>query len=177
MEELFQKYYTSLCYYSYRLCRDREMAEDIVQNVFVRYWETSRGEAPILHSRAWLYTAARNATLNEMGKQQTYSRVKERVSDVYGRGDENEKDAGMLLIESETARQLWGRVNELPRQCRQIIHLYFIEGLSNMEIAERLQLHVSTIKTQKQRGIDYLRKAVKINPVLFNIFFIKIFFY
>lgn len=170
MEKLFQKYYGSLCYYSYRLIRDREMAEDIVQTVFTRYWETVREEAHIAHSRAWLYTAVRNATLNEIGKQQTYSRVKERARDGY---DENEKDVGLLLIESETARQLWGRVNELPPQCRQIIRLSFIEGLSNMEIAERLRLHVSTIKTQKQRGIAYLRKVVSIIFVLMTFIFMK----
>lgn len=166
MEELFRKYYTSLYYFSNAIIQDRALAEDIVQNVFVRFWETNK-EGSIRNRKSWLYAAVRNASLNEMEKQQTYLRMKEKLSDSHIRNGKTEKDTGILLIEAETARQLWGRVNELPPQCRQIIHLYFVEGLSNMEIAERLQLHVSTIKTQKQRGIAYLRNAIQMLSVFF----------
>ena len=161
MEELFNQYYTSLCYYSNTFIKNRVIAEDIVQGVLIRFWETNR-EENIRNKKAWLYTAVHNATLNEMEKQQSYLRLKEKIENVYAENPKREKAVDMPLVEAETARQLWGRVNELPPQCRQIIRLYFIEGLSNKEIAERLQLHVSTIKTQKQRGITYLRKTIQV---------------
>jgi len=156
MEELFRSYHTALCYHAYTVTRDRELSADLVQEVFVRFWEHNR-HSVIDNPKAWLYRSVHNAALNAVAKRNTYQRAKGRMA---SEEIDREKTRELILIESETARLLWGSVQELPTQCREVIRLGFVEGLSNREIAERLQLHVSTVKTQKQRGLSMLRKIV-----------------
>ncbi|PZP49831.1 MAG: hypothetical protein DI598_06965 [Pseudopedobacter saltans] len=158
MEVLFRTYYTSLCYHAYTVTHDRELSEDIVQETFVRYWQYAKDQE-VNNPKAWLYRAVYNASLNAMEKRDTYQRSKEGFS-VLHVNIRSEKTQELLLVEAETARSLWGKVKELPPQCREVIRMSFVEGLSNKEIADLMQLHVSTVKTQKQRGLSILRKVI-----------------
>ncbi|QES88906.1 RNA polymerase sigma factor [Rhizosphaericola mali] len=158
MENLFRTYYASLCYHSYHVTGDKELSEDIVQEVFVRYWQYNEN-IQILHPKAWLYKAVYNASLNSVEKRNTYERAKVDMF-IKLNAVALEKSHELILIESETARLLWGNVEKLPPQCREIIRMGFIEGLSNKKIAELMHLHISTVKTQKQRGLSLLRKLL-----------------
>ncbi len=173
MEALFRTYYTSLCYHAYTVTHDRELSEDIVQETFVRYWMFEKNHE-VSHPKAWLYRAVYNASLNALDKCDTYQRSKEGFSVLHG-DIHSEKTQELLLVDAETARELWGKVQELPPQCREVIRMSFVKGLSNKEIANLLKLHVSTVKTQKQRGLSILRRIVSHSgiwlPLCYFIFF------
>lgn len=158
MEALFRTYYTSLCYHAYTVTRDRELSEDIVQETFVRYWQYEK-DHEVNNPKAWLYRAVYNASLNAMERHDTYHRTKVGLAMLHS-DFHPEMTQELLLIEAETARELWGKVQELPLQCRKVIRMSFIEGLSNKKIADLLHLHVSTVKTQKERGLSMLRRVI-----------------
>jgi RNA polymerase sigma-70 factor (ECF subfamily) len=72
------------------------------------------------------------------------------------------------MIETEVLTEINKIINKLPEACQAIFKLSYIEGFSNQEIADQLQLSINTIKTQKRRGLKYVQS--KLNPEFFIIF-------
>jgi len=69
------------------------------------------------------------------------------------------------LIRTETYRLIHSALKELSPGSQQIISMYYLEGKSTGDIARELKLHPSTVKTQKQRGLELLRKKI-LRPIL-----------
>ncbi|MNL34998.1 RNA polymerase sigma factor [compost metagenome] len=61
------------------------------------------------------------------------------------------------MIQAEVIGELYAALNLLPERCRLIFKMGYLEGMKNHEIAEKLNISVNTIKTQKKRGLAILR--------------------
>jgi len=177
MEKIFKQYYAALCMFANRIVMDETLAEDIVQEVFIRFKEEKEYKNIEEYHRAWLYTAVRNASVNALRtKKKT---VENNISyGYYLRAGEDcaVPDCEHALIRTETARQLWGGVGKLPPQMQQVIQMHFSENKSIRDIAKVLNLHVSTVKTQKQRGLALLRKYITFIVSILLFYFSKTIF-
>jgi len=65
------------------------------------------------------------------------------------------------ITRAEVLREIFQFMENLPMQCRKIVLMSFIAGLSNQQIANRLQLSVHTVRNQKIRGIYLMRQKAK----------------
>lgn len=68
-DELFRKYYTPLCRFSYAICLSQADAEECVQDMFVNLWEKAPALKIDTSPKAYLYTSVRNFTLNAIKKE------------------------------------------------------------------------------------------------------------
>lgn len=154
---IFKKYYKSLCYFAWQLVHDQRLAEDLAQDAFVSYFQqkeqVSREENSI---KAFLYSSIRYAVYNSARKNKTVKKFWER--NVYTEIDDTDYEHN--IIRAEFLTSIHSAISSLPEACQQVIKLSYVEGLSNLEIAEELQLSINTIKTQKQRGLKALRKSL-----------------
>ena len=64
------------------------------------------------------------------------------------------------MIRKELLRDVYTTIRELPRQCKKIISMLYREGKGFREIAQEMDLSISTIKNQKERGIVLVRKKL-----------------
>lgn len=159
MEKIFKQYYSALCLFANKIIGDELLAEDIVQEVFIRFEEERACKDMEEYYRAWLYTAVKNASLNALReKKKTRENDLSYVRHLQTGNDEPERDAEHWMIRAETGRQLWCEVQKLPTRMQQVIRMHYLENRSVRDIAETLHLHISTVKTQKQRGLALLRK-------------------
>jgi len=161
MEAVFRRYYTRLCYYAFKIIENKAAAEDVVQDVFLRFQD----RLPQFNSEtalgSFLYLSVKNACLNVLRHKAVEAKYEASVSFSL----EDEAPYLENMIRAEVYGEIHQALASLPEGCRTIINLAYFDGLKNDEIAERLQVSVNTVKTQKQRGLQLLR--LKLAPDTF----------
>jgi len=166
-EVLFRQYYPSMCVIAGKLVANREVAEDIVQDVFIRLWEKKAEYDKIPDFRTFLYVAVRNLCYN-------YLRDKKKTID-FSQIELPDKQLSFQeqLIQEETYRLISNAIAELPVQSGKIMRLA-LEGKQNKEISEILGIAVTTVKTLKYNALKMLKNSLKgYFPVLLYILFRK----
>ncbi|QES88522.1 RNA polymerase sigma factor [Rhizosphaericola mali] len=158
MRAIFEQYYTRLCLFAYNIVSDDQIAEEIVQDAFLKLSDMET-KKHVVYFRQWLYSTVKNAAINHLKQKKRRDRQSQTYNYyMYTIHMEKQSNIEDLIIRSEVNRRLWQGVEKLPSQMQQVILMHFEDGKSVGEIARELQLHVSTVKTQKQRGISQLRK-------------------
>lgn len=153
-EEIYDRYSTGLYFLAYNLFRNREVCEELVQDLFVHLW-TKRSSLRIITLKPYLYRAIRNRALTAIrsGKAQPDPLVLEALAQRYcPEAAVIEKDINRLLDES---------LEQLPEKCREIFRLSRKEQLSNKEIALRLNLSRKTVENQINIAIRRLRMSFR----------------
>lgn len=163
-ELLFKTYYKSLVYIADSILQDWVSAEEVVQDVFVKLWK-SRNNILIDRSLySYLVIMTRNRSID-------YIRDKERKIKTLSLDDEDirikllnlesalsiEEEYSVQTMENERLKQA---LEQLPLQCRQIFLLSRIEEYSYSEIAKKMQISISTVKTQMSRALQKLRDTL-----------------
>lgn len=151
-KELFDAYYQALCVFAATFLRDDDLAADIVQECFVKFWHRRAGFNDAFNIKSFLYAMVRNHCLNYIRDNKL---VREDLSVVM-----SEEFYTETLIEEETYRMFYEAVDALPVQTRQVIQLA-LDGLKNSEIAERLGVAESSVHTLKKLAYKKLRVALK----------------
>lgn len=152
----FDTYYPSLCYYASRIIKDTAEAEDIVQESFIKLWKRRAQLDGNSNIKSLLYSIVRNACL-DLIRHQRYVAVSENELS-HMQGDTDGSNILHELIRTELLRELYNAIETLPAECRKVFKMIYIEGKNNRQIATELQLSESTIRNQKARGLDILKK-------------------
>ena len=148
-----------------RIVADEGDAEDVVQEVFAQAWrqavryDPSRGAVG-----AWLLMMARTRAIDRLRARR--ARPGEQPieqTDVQGLASA-EPDAASGLIDAEKTRQVMRALDELPMLQRLAIELAYYEGLTQREIATRLEEPLGTVKTRIRLGLLKLRDALAGGP-------------
>ncbi len=154
-EVVFKKYYPGLVMFVCRHVGDREVAKDIVQDIFFKLFEISHSLSKDFNLKSWFYKVARNAAVDYLRHLQVVDRHKFLMAEAMLTSEE---------LDEEIDEEVYNRVNEaidsLPEQCRLIIKLNVIEGKKYLEIAEELDISINTIRTQVSRGYKKLREIL-----------------
>jgi RNA polymerase sigma factor (sigma-70 family) len=144
-----------------------EDAEDILQDVWYQFSNVVNTE-PIEQASAWLFTVARNKITDKYRKQKETS-LEEELGYIDDEGEMNIKE--ILLTESATPetehlrslfwQQLFGALNELPEEQRQVFVWNELEDISFNEIAERTGEKLNTLLSRKRYAVLHLRKRLE----------------
>ena len=152
MEFLVERYGRPLYFYASAITKDETYAHDIMQDCFVRLWERRGTFISVLSIRVFLYKTAHNLSLDYLRRSQTRHRHEAAVRAELSEDFLNEK-----MIEEELIGRLHDAVGRLPAESARIFRLS-LEGMTTAEIAEKLDISVNTVKTQKQRARKALRE-------------------
>ena len=168
--KIFDDYYQALCFYAGKLVKDLDDAKDIVQEVFVAFWEDQPEFPDRVALKAYLYTTVHHACLNHIKAQQIHDRhhqlIREESSEV--------EDSNYLTdrVESETMWQLMQAIDSLPEECQKVFRLSYIDELDIQSVAEKLNITTHTVKSQRTRAKQLLRDRLKdLYPLFACIFF------
>jgi RNA polymerase sigma-70 factor (family 1) len=164
---LFDEFYKSLLLFSQKTLMDNHLAEDIVQDSFIKLWVRNENFSSLTAIKAFLYLTVKNSCIDHLRHAQTVELHKQSQKNI----KEYNEDKGFehKIIEAETIRLINKAINELAPQCRTIFKLG-LNGLKNQEIADELTISINTVKTQKQRALTALRKNLGNDLFLFMLF-------
>ncbi|MBI3133460.1 MAG: RNA polymerase sigma-70 factor [Bacteroidetes bacterium] len=157
-EVLFRNHYGELCAFANKYLEDVEAAEEIVQDLFVKFWENrEKNELPNA-LRSYLFTSVKNACLNQLKHlkiKETYKAHNEReLNSAHVSADEE-------LEATELDQKIRQAIEALPEGRRRIFILSRYEGLKYQEIADQLKLSVKTVENQMGEALKFLRIQLK----------------
>lgn len=157
LDNLFRAHYTYLCQAVFRVIGDRNLAEDLVQEVFYEIWR-KRSTLTINQSlRAYLKRAAVNRTLNYIRDQRLI--VDDESAMPFDLASEQVGPLQQLEAQ-ELEAQIEEAIRDLPDRCRLIFGLSRFEEMSNKEIAAHLEISVKTVENQMTKALRLLREKL-----------------
>jgi RNA polymerase sigma-70 factor (ECF subfamily) len=140
---------------AYSFLRDRDAAEDVTQEVFIKVWRALPGFDGRASLSTWIYAIARNASLSALRARRPQSslsdpEVMEAVESI------NPAPSADTLADRAAILRL---VDQLPTKQRQVIMLFYMEEQSHEEVATMLAMPVGTVKTLLHRARGRLSTA------------------
>lgn len=156
-KEIYLTYYQDLCIYACNYTNDRYAAEDLVQNLLLKFWENRATITIDMALKSYLYKSVHNSFIDNYRKEKY---LKDNLEDLRYK----------LLIDSvEENTDIQDRrlailregIQELPLRCREIFLMSKFEGMSYKQIAEKLNISVNTVENQIGKAFKMLRIKLK----------------
>ena len=155
-EKIFTSWYSSLCFFAFRLIQEEEAAKDIVQDVFVRMMEKKMSFESELHLKNFMYPSIKNNCLNYLRRQSAEKNYLDNLQE-----EDFMEDTECRMVETELFEMLQKALDKLPRECRKVFELCYFQEMDNETAAQTLGVSVETVKAQKRRGKQILREKLK----------------
>ena len=154
-ERLFYEYYSCLVKYAEGFVFDKQVCEDIVQNLFIHFWEQANWITIERSVKAYFYQSVKNRCLNHLRD----IRIQDKHKLLYLEGLLNSDDADSW-IDSELVGRIEKAIEKLPPRMASLFRLKYLEGKKYREIAAEVNVSENTVKTQVQRAKTKLRKLL-----------------
>jgi RNA polymerase sigma-70 factor (ECF subfamily) len=157
-ESIFKNNYHALCSYSNRFVLSRQLAEEIVDDVFCTLWKNRKKIRITTSFYAYLATSVRNRSLDSLRKlkQEKRKSVLQHAEAIPC----GQSIAYEMMMLNELNERIEAAVRILPRQCRIIFLMSREEDLKYKDIAEKLNISIRTVDTQIGRALKQLRKVI-----------------
>lgn len=170
LKQIFFDYHYALCSFINNILNDENAAKDLVQELFIRFSSMDREFADEHSLKCFLYVSAKNLAIDEIRRRE---RSPQYVSLEKMRPEQFSDEEYVLerLVEDEYKRLLLVALDRLGPTSRKVVTMW-IQGCSNAEISESLNIAVSTVKTLKTRALEKMRKISGSAVILLTIIFV-----
>jgi len=148
-ECIFRRYEKLIFSYLYRMCRNRELSEDYVQDVFLRLWKNREKYKPTGKFSSYLYQIAHNYFLNEsIRKKIKVSPLPVEDADSFVMSHHSEKNPLDKLVEQEFSDYVESILADIPEPQREVFILCRFHKMKYKEISEVLDIPVRTVESR-----------------------------
>ena len=158
-EQLYRYLYSRLIRFSVYYVGDKQAAEDLVTEVFVKCWENRTSGTSILNPESYLFIAVKNQSLKYLKKNSTVTFID--LVDVDDDVSVTAQTPQYILETKELHKQLNLAIESLAPQSREVFRLIKEGGMKYKEVAEMLNISPRTVQTQLFRAIAKLRLILK----------------
>ncbi len=145
----FKDYYSPLCQFAFNILSDQDEAEEIVQNVFYKWWEKRESLEITQSIKSYLYKSVHNASLNRLKHENIKDNYKQYNATQI---DNNPMYATENLHLKEMEMELYKAIESLPEQCRRVFKLSRFEELKYAEIANQLEISIKRVENPQIAG-------------------------
>ena len=158
-EALYRLYFVRLFRFCFSIIHQKESAEEIVNDVFLKLWEKRDCEPAIDDPRLYLYVSVKNRSLNYL---RDHAGV--HIVEISERCDEYiwfDTNPETILLDAEGLRRIRAAIDELPPRCKLIFSLVREDGLKYKDVARLLDLSVKTIEAQLAIALRKIAAALQ----------------
>ena len=145
--QLYHHFYKKLLDFAFVLVRNKEAAEELVEDVFIKFWKNRQTAITVRNLKVYLYAATKNTSLNYLA-----SKAKESITRpfdaIHIELSSNSMGPDQILISRETFARIKSAVETLPPKCKMVFKLIREDGLKYKEVAEILNLSPKTVDAQ-----------------------------
>lgn len=166
----YHEFYPALAHYCFQLTQSRPVAEEIASEAFVKTWRMHYKLNSYAGIKAYLYKVVHRDSIEAISSEQRRAeRYRQMPQEI------NTDSPFDNMVRSEVYRLIHTALKDLSPANRRVMIMHYLEGKTTGQISRELNLHPSTVKTQKTRGLQALRKIIS-RPMLWVFYFIvKIF--
>ncbi|GGG52141.1 RNA polymerase sigma factor [Paenibacillus radicis (ex Gao et al. 2016)] len=150
LHHLYARYFKQVYYYAFSIAKDRELAQDAVQETFLKAYRHIDLLEQLDQKEAWLKTVSRNVVIDMYRKQRREMCIYSGSRDVY-MGD---TDIERTIVDQHFLRELLSSLNPINRQSLLLVYEY---GLTYEQLAERQKTLISAVKSRIHRAKQKLR--------------------
>lgn len=148
---IFDTFYDELCLYAAGFTKSFQVAEEVVEDVFISLWKNATNLSITTSLKSYLYKSVYNGCLKFLKTEgRLNSSTVENDSEIFKTSSFNDPESELILQELEKKADLI--MESLPAQCKEIYFLSRFENLSYSQIAEKLKITTGTVKTQMSRA-------------------------
>jgi len=165
LKKIYDRYHRQLYYIAIQYLKDEALAEDAVQDVFLKVWNKRKSLDQTSSIEGFLFTVLKNHLLNMIRDEKKRQQILEEVK----RSAQIQKpfsNAEDKLIYDEYKKALNKAIDKLSPAKREVFKLRSMEGLTNGEIAEKRKVSKHTVKTQYYLGSKEIMNFLKKNSIL-----------
>ncbi len=155
-DKLFRDYYRPLSVFAVKYVSDLDLAREIVQNLFVHLYENRSSLVITTSLESYLYQSVRNRCLNQIKQRKTQ---KEHLEN-YSLDQEGSEDMEAIIREKELEHAIFKIVDSLSSQRQNVFIMSRVNGLSNSEIAGKLNISKRTVETHISHALKILREKL-----------------
>lgn len=167
MENILNEYLKSVYNYAYRIAGNKNDAEDITQETFIKIWKNFKKINENKNLKAWIFAIARNTIIDHLRKRKniSFSQLDEQDNeDEKNYFSENIADVEPLPDEiferKELKEELKEALAKIRPDFREIILLHYVEDLTFEEIAKIVEKPLNTVKSHHRRSLSEIRKLL-----------------
>ncbi|MFP5039530.1 RNA polymerase sigma-70 factor [Parasediminibacterium sp. JCM 36343] len=157
-ELVFKKYYKPLCNHAIRYVYSKEIAEDIVSEIFANVWRKKLFETITGSYRAYLYQALRNNIYNYLKNE--FAKKPDFLNNKDEEGLFECDTPQKILLFDELNNKIGESINSFSPQCQKVFLMSRVEGKKNREIAEELDIKLKTVEAHMMKALAILKNSL-----------------
>lgn len=163
---LYRKYEAKLYTFAFKLTQDRDEAEEVVQEVFIKMWEKREMLNPHQNFDGYLFTIAKNLVYNK-AKQRAYHFAFQNYVTAYESNLSRETEH---KLEFDELKILLDQIYAtLPPVRREVFTMSRLQGLTNREIASELNTSTSNIENHLNKSLNFIREKLKRHEIVYAV--------
>ncbi|MEO9209952.1 MAG: RNA polymerase sigma-70 factor [Ginsengibacter sp.] len=155
--QLFDTYKNKIYFYILKITESEDVAEDVVQNIFLKLWINRANLIQIQNLNAYLYRMSHNYAINGLKRMAretlALAEINKQEAKSYNSADEN-------VIHKDVQQLLNKAIEQLPTQQKLVFKMSWNEGLKQEEIAQRLNISILTVKKHKGEALRKIRENI-----------------
>jgi RNA polymerase sigma-70 factor (ECF subfamily) len=142
-----------------RIVRDRDVAEDVLQDAFIQVWQhASTFNAGLGSARGWIYTIVRHRALKELrGSGRVQAMDPQELTDLADARQTWGAEQALRALDAESLERCLQRLDAQRRAC--VVHA-FVDGLTHEQIAQQLKTPLGTVKSWIRRSLASLKECL-----------------
>ncbi|MEW7291520.1 RNA polymerase sigma factor [Aquimarina sp. 2304DJ70-9] len=156
---LYEMHYNELCSYIYSLSKNRQQAEDVVQNVMLKIWKNREKLNINTSIKSYLYKSCYYELVDSFKKNKKelnyIEQIKSSVLEVF-----IEEDTDFIKNQIKKVRD---EIDKLPPKCKEVFVLNKMQGFKYKEVAEQLGVSVKTVEAQLSKAMTRIKEALDAN--------------
>ena len=151
--QLFLLFYPSLVIFAVSIIKSKQLAEEIVSDVFIKIWEKRHQLDKVENLSYYLFTAVKNRCLNQLHDSRNREGID--INDTIFEFKSLYHDPEQKFISAEMIKEIQSSIRQLPPRCQLIFKLVKEDGLKYKEVADLLHLSVKTVENQMGFALTY----------------------
>ena len=166
-ESYYKEHYKSFYLMACKYLKDSILAEEVVNDVFMKIWEDGDKITIQISLKSYLYKAIINRSINLLQKIKNEALLRIDLNLVHDEGYELKQ-----MEENELKIKLYAAIDQLPEQCKKVFQMSRFEELKQQEIADKLGISIKTVKNHITHALKEISKSVG-NFMILTVLIIK----
>ncbi len=165
-ERYYKEYYKSFFVMACKYLKNPTLAEEIINDVFMKIWEDGDKIAIEMSLKSYIYKAIINRSINALNKNKREYQNQTEVSLIPDESYELRQ-----IEENELKIRLYAAIDQLPDQCKKVFEMSRFDELKQQEIADKLGISIKTVKNHITIALKQISKSVERYLLLFILIF------